>query len=82
MKDNKSTLQIYSEISGEQAFFIACDLVDDDLVDVIWRELGGRDDREQIWRTACGVAKRNYDASITAYIPIFIRRFTKELLTS
>jgi len=82
MKDNTETLQTYPEISGDQAFFIACDLVDEDLVDVIWRELDGRVDREQIWQTACSVAERYYDASITTYIPIFIRRLTKELLTA
>jgi hypothetical protein len=81
MNDNTETLQTYPEISADQAFFIARDLVDEELVDAMWRELDGRVDRELIWRTACSVAERYYDASITTYIPIFIRRLTIELLT-
>lgn len=56
------------------------DLVDDAIVDAIWSDLGGRIDRERVRETALLVAQDFTDATVTAFVPLFIRRRTFERL--
>lgn len=56
------------------------DLVDEVLVEVIWSELDGRIDREQVRETALIIAQEFTDATVTAFVPLFIRRRTFERL--
>ena len=56
--------------------------VDDALVEAIWSELAGVADRETIREVAADVAVEFRRASITQFVPIFIRRRTVERLRS
>jgi hypothetical protein len=58
------------------------ELVDDALVEAIWRELEGYAERERIREVATEVAAEFQTASITQFVPIFIRRRTVERLRS
>lgn len=56
------------------------DFVDETLIDDIWRDLDGRIDRDQIREVATKVAREFVDATVTSFIPLFIRRRTYERL--
>jgi len=64
--------------AGQQ--FIASELANDELVDAIWQDLAGLVSRDRIRQVACEVAATYQDATITSFVPIFIRRRTKEIL--
>ena len=55
--------------------------VDDQLVDEIWEDLGGCVERAQVYEVAREVESEFEDATVKMFIPIFIRRFTRERLT-
>jgi hypothetical protein len=55
--------------------------VDDQLVDEIWKDLGGRVERARVDAVAREVEREFGDARVTTFIPIFIRRLTRERLT-
>ena len=80
MRDITETLQTNLEKRVDQPSLISCDLVDEDLINGIYNDLDGRVNREQIRQTAYEVARRYKDAKISTFIPIFIRRVTKERL--
>lgn len=80
MRDITETLQTNLEKRVDQPSLISCDLVDEDLINGIYNDLDGRVNREQIRQTAYEVAGRYKDAKISTFIPIFIRRVTKERL--
>jgi hypothetical protein len=52
------------------------------VVEGIWRDLDGQVTHEQIRQAASEVASEFQDATITAFVPIFIRRLTREKLRS
>ena len=54
----------------------------DALVDTLWKDLDERVAREQIAREVSEIAARIEQATVTAYVPIFIRRQALELLRS
>lgn len=54
--------------------------VDDLLIDEIWHDLAGQVSREQIGEVMTEVAARFHDATVTAFLPIMIRRQTLEKL--
>lgn len=56
------------------------DFVDESLIDDIWRDLDGRIDRDQIREVATKVAREFVDATVTSFVPLFIRRRTYERL--
>lgn len=56
------------------------DFIDEAIVEAIWSDLDGRIDREQVLETALAVARDFTDASVTTFIPLFIRRRTYERL--
>lgn len=56
------------------------DFVDDAIVDAIWSDLDGRIDRERVRETALLIAQDFADATVTAFVPLFIRRRTYERL--
>ena len=58
------------------------DCVDEALVEAIWRELEGYAEREKIREVATEVAAEFQRASITQFVPIFVRRRTVERLRS
>ena len=58
------------------------DHIDDALVETLWKDLGGRVAREQIAQEVGEIAARFDQATVTAYVPIFIRRQALELLKS
>lgn len=58
------------------------DCVDDALVEAIWLELEGYAGRERIREVASEVARDFQGASITQFVPIFVRRRTVERLRS
>ena len=51
-------------------------------MEAIWRELEGNAEREKIWEVAVEVAAEFRRASITQFVPIFVRRRTVERLRS
>lgn len=55
-------------------------LVDDELVQQIWQECGKQVSRTQIRKLAVAVAAEFQDATVTAFVPIFIRRRIREEL--
>jgi hypothetical protein len=60
----------------------SADYVDDALVEAIWLELEGYAERERIREVASEVARDFQGASITQFVPIFVRRRTVERLRS
>ena len=48
--------------------------VDDSLVEDVWQELAGRVSHAQVRRLASEIAVEYQDASVQAFVPIFIRR--------
>lgn len=55
-------------------------LVNEELVEDIWRDLEGRVARENILQVATEVAAKFQEASVMTFVPIFIRRQTSERL--
>lgn len=54
--------------------------VDETVIEAIWSDLEGRVDREQVRRVALDVAQDFADATVTSFVPLFIRRRTYERL--
>jgi len=54
--------------------------VDDSLIGQIWHDLDRQVTREQIRQVACEIADAFRSATITAFVPIFIRRQTRAKL--
>lgn len=56
------------------------DYIDDELIEDIWHDLGRQFTQEQIRQIVVEVAAEFQDAAVTSFIPIFIRRRTRERL--
>ena len=56
------------------------DYVDDTLVEVLWKDLDGQVSRQQITGAVTQIAARFEGATVTAFVPIFIRRQALEYL--
>jgi len=56
------------------------DYVDDALVETLWKDLDGQVSRQQIAGAVTQVAARFEQATVTAFVPIFIRRQALEYL--
>lgn len=56
------------------------DLVDETVVEEIWNDLDGQVDRDQVREVAFDVALEFADATVTSFIPLFIRRRAYERL--
>jgi hypothetical protein len=54
--------------------------VDDSLVEQIWQDLGGQVPREQIHQIAAEAAAEFRTATVTAFVPVFVRRRTLKKL--
>ncbi len=54
--------------------------VDETVIETIWSDLEGRVDREQVRQVALEVAQDFADATVTSFVPLFIRRRTYERL--
>ena len=54
----------------------------DALVETLWKDLDGQVGRHQIIREVSKIAARFEQATVPAYVPIFIRRQALELLRS
>lgn len=54
--------------------------VDDSLIEQIWHDLGGQVSRERIHQIAAEAAAEFRTATVTAFIPIFVRRRTLKKL--
>ena len=71
------TLSPINDITAEEDVLA---LVDEQLVEEIWRDLEGRVTRETIFQVAIEVATRFQAVAVTTFVPIFIRRQTSEQL--
>lgn len=69
-----------SSAIGETDHDDVFDYLDEPLIEQIWRDLEGQVSREQVRQVATGVAARFHTATVTAFIPIFIHRQTREKL--
>jgi len=54
--------------------------VDDLLIEQIWLDLSGQVPRKQIRQAALEIASEFQNATVTTFVPIFIRRLTRERL--
>ncbi len=54
--------------------------VDESLIEEIWRDLGGKVSQEQIRQVAYEVAGELQNATVTAFVPIFLQRLAREKL--
>ena len=54
--------------------------VDDSLIEQIWHDLDGHVTREQVRQVVTEIAAEFRTATITAFVPIFIRRQAREKL--
>jgi hypothetical protein len=54
----------------------------DALIETLWKDLDGQVARHQITKKVGKIAARFEQATVTAYVPIFIRRQALELLRS
>jgi hypothetical protein len=50
------------------------DYLDDSLIEQIWHDLDGQVTRERIHQIAAEVASEFRTATVTAFVPLFIRR--------
>lgn len=74
---------MFTESEDNEKFIseeLLTDFVDESLIDDIWRDLDGRIDRDQIREVATKVAREFVDATVTSFVPLFIRRRTYERL--
>ena len=58
----------------------AVDQVDQTFVDDLWQNLEGKISQDQIRKIAIEIAEEFQDATITAYIPILLRRRVRDRL--
>jgi hypothetical protein len=58
----------------------SCDELDDSLIEQIWHDLDGQVTREQIRQVVTEIAAEFRSATVTAFVPIFIRRQAREKL--
>jgi hypothetical protein len=75
---SKSSASALSIDSGKGVKHL--DEVLESLIEDIWRDLGGEVTHEQIRQAAREVAAQFQDATVTTFVPIFIRRRTREKL--
>ncbi len=54
----------------------------DSIIDEVWQDLNRQLSREQIGRTVAEISLAYQDATVTAFVPIFIRREAVERLKS
>jgi hypothetical protein len=54
--------------------------VDDSLIEQVWQDLGGQVSRERIHQIATEAATEFRTATVSAFVPIFVRRRTRERL--
>jgi hypothetical protein len=54
--------------------------LDDSFIEQIWHDLGGQVTRERIHQIAAEAAAEFRTATVTAFVPIFVRRRTREKL--
>jgi hypothetical protein len=54
--------------------------IDDSLIEQIWHDLDGQVTREQIRQVVTEIAAEFRSATVTAFVPIFIRRQAREKL--
>ncbi len=80
MEENSLMLTESAENRGMINDADVADLVDDPVIEAIWSDLDGRVDREQVREVALNVAQEFADATVTSFIPLFIRRRTYERL--
>lgn len=80
MTEHILTEQTYFGARGNTQLIVSSEYIDDGLIEEIWQDLGGRISHEHIRQTVYEVAARYQDAKISTFIPIFIRRVTKERL--
>jgi len=80
MSDRLLTEQTYLGVNVNPQLMVPSEYIDDGLIEEIWQDLDGLISHEQIRRAAYEVAARYQDAKISTFIPIFIRRNTKERL--
>jgi len=58
------------------------DQVDESLIEAIWQDLDGLVTRGEIQRVAREITETFQGATITSFIPLFVRRRTREMLKS
>jgi hypothetical protein len=56
------------------------DYLDDSFIEQIWHDLGGQVPRERIHQIAAEAAAEFRTATVTAFVPVFVRRRTREKL--
>ena len=56
------------------------DHVDDALVEILWKDLDGQVSRQQIAGAVAQIAAQFEKATVTAFVPIFVRRQALEYL--
>jgi hypothetical protein len=52
----------------------------DALVDLVWHDLQERVSKAKVSQTVLEISEKFHDATITAFIPIIVRRLTRERL--
>jgi len=52
----------------------------DEITELVWRDLDGRASRARIQQIAAEVSARFRSATITVFVPLFVRRMTRERL--
>ena len=68
------------EPTGEASHHEAMANVDDLLVEKLWHDLDGQVSRQEIVRAVTQIAARFQDATVTTFVPIFVRRLALEQL--
>ena len=56
------------------------DYVDDALIETLWQDLDGQVSRQQIVREVAQIAAKFEKATVTSFVPIFVRRQALEHL--
>lgn len=77
--EDTKLLDKYGNIMNE-AKADPAELVDTAIVEAIWSDLDGRIERKQVYETAVAIAQSFAGATVTTFLPLFIRRRTYEQL--
>jgi hypothetical protein len=76
------TLEMNQAATEEIENQLIFEIVNDVLVEELWRDLEGLITHEKIRQVAMEIAAQYQDAAVTTFLPIFVHRRTRERLRS
>lgn len=76
------TLEMNESTAEDVENHLIFDIVNDVLIEELWRDLEGLITHEKIRQVAMEIAAEYQDVAVTTFLPIFVHRRTRERLRS